>query len=176
MRTGTRWGVTVEAWVLLVAWILGVVGGAGGGLAAAMMADRSSEEERSGRGHGGAGGECQGHGGHQVSGQQPHQGPVRWTTPDGRTRTGRVSVAPHTSAGTQVSVWTNAQGDLVSRPLDRSEAAVHAGLRGMETTAGVGGLVWAVARAVRFFLDRRRMAQWALEWERADMRRGGKTG
>ncbi|MET8956547.1 hypothetical protein [Streptomyces sp. NPDC004533] len=46
----------------------------------------------------------------------------------------------------------------------------------METTAGVGGLVWAVARAVRFFLDRRRMAQWALEWERADMRRGGKTG
>ncbi|MFG3120080.1 hypothetical protein ACGF4C_37695 [Streptomyces sp. NPDC048197] len=168
----------VEAWLLLMAWVLGMVGGAAVGLVTAVMAERSFEEERSGR--------------REVvavlmrnavdtvttrtgDGNRA-KAEVRWKAPDGGARTGWISVIPHASAGTRVPLWTSARGDLVSQPPDRSSAMLQAGVAGVGATVAVGGVVWAGARILRALLERRRLRQWALEWERADTLRGGRTG
>ncbi|OIK28104.1 hypothetical protein VT52_008235 [Streptomyces malaysiense] len=167
----------VEAWLLLAAWTLGVLGGAAAGTVAAAAADRGFEEDRSAR--------------RQVVavllGRVREAAPthadvgdnagatVRWTTPDGRPRTGRAAVPAHTPEGTRVPVWITSRGDLVPRPPDRSDALLRSSLIGAGAAMAVGGTVWGSARAVRALLDRRRMRQWALEWERADPRWGGRT-
>ncbi|POX51204.1 hypothetical protein [Streptomyces sp. Ru72] len=165
----------IEAWLLLAAWLLGVLGGATAGMVAAMAADRGFEEDRSGR--------------RQVVAvllervrdvapthadvRSNADATVRWTTPDGRMRTGRAAVPAHTPVGTRVQVWTSPRGDLVPQPADRSEAALRSSLLGAGAAVAVGVTVWGSARAARALLDRRRMRQWALEWERADTRQGG---
>ncbi|MFF3511646.1 hypothetical protein [Streptomyces sp. NPDC002573] len=167
----------IEAWLLLAAWIVGVLGGATAGMVAAVAADRGFEEDRSGR--------------RQVvaillervtDAAPTHadvsnnaSATVRWTTPDGRLRTGRVAVPAHTPVGTRVRVWTTSRGDLVPRPPDRSDAMLRSSLAGAGAAVAVGGTVWGSARAVRALLDRRRMKQCALEWERADTQWGGRT-
>ncbi|MGW2103792.1 Rv1733c family protein [Streptomyces olivaceoviridis] len=100
---------------------------------------------------------------------------VRWTTPDGRTRTGRAVVPARTPAGTRVPVRTDSRGDLVSDPPGRSDAMLKFSLVGVGTAMAAGCAVWGSARAARALLDRRGMRQWALEWERAAPRRGGAT-
>ncbi|WP_225832339.1 hypothetical protein [Streptomyces sp. NK08204] len=167
----------IEAWLLLVAWIVGVLGGATAGVMAAVVAERGFEEDRSGR--------------HQVvavlleraedtapthADVGNHAGAtVRWTTADGRMRTGRVAVPAHSRAGTRVPVWTSSGGDLVTPPSDRSDATLRSSLAGTAAATAAGCAVWGSARAARALLDRRRMRQWALEWEHADTRRGGAT-
>ncbi|MFF3916990.1 hypothetical protein ACFYZB_26565 [Streptomyces sp. NPDC001852] len=166
----------VEAWLLLVAWVVGVLGGATAGVLAAMVADQDFEEERSARRQvvavllENARDAVPGHADVSRAGAA-----VRWTTPDGRTRTGRTTVAAHTRAGTRVPVWTNARGDLVSQPPAESDALVRSSFVGVGVVMATGCGVWASARAVRALLDRRRMKQWALDWERVDTRRGGRT-
>ena len=167
----------VEAWLLLVAWTVGVLGGVTAGVTAAVVADSGFDEDRFGR--------------RQVvavlleaAGDAPptHAGvrdnadaTVRWTTPDGRTRTGRTAVPARTPAGTRVPVWTGTRGELVSEPAGRSDAMLKSSLVGVGASMVTGCVVWGFARAARVLLDRRRMRQWALEWERAGTRRGGAT-
>ncbi|WP_434976479.1 Rv1733c family protein [Streptomyces puniciscabiei] len=166
----------VEAWLLLVAWVVGVLGGAVAGVLAAMVAEQDFEEERSGRRQvvavllDNARAAVPGHA--DVS---RASATVRWTTPDGRARTGRTTVAAHTRAGTRVPVWTSARGDLVSQPPAESDAVMRSALVGVGAVIATGCVVWASARAARALLDRGRMRQWALDWERADTRRGGRT-
>ncbi|MGW2410323.1 Rv1733c family protein [Streptomyces sp. NPDC001739] len=168
----------VEAWLLLVAWVLGVVGGAAGGLVTAVMAERSFEEERSGRRQVVA--VLMGNAMDTVTTRTGDgnraKAEVRWEAPDGRTRTGWTSVIPHASAGTRMPLWTNHQGDLVSQPPDGSDAMLWAGVAGVGATAVAGGVVWAGTRALRALLQRHRLKQWAVEWARADTRWGGRTG
>ncbi|MGW7261178.1 Rv1733c family protein [Streptomyces sp. NPDC054834] len=167
----------VEAWLLFVAWAVGVLGGAAAGVTAAVVADRGFAEERSGR--------------RQVAAvlledardaapahadvSNNADATVRWTTRDGRTRTGRAAVPAHMPVGARVPVWTDSRGDLVSEPAGRSDAVLKSSLVGMGSAIATGCAVWGSARAARALLDRRRMKQWALEWERADARRGGAT-
>ncbi|MEU9503074.1 hypothetical protein [Streptomyces sp. NPDC048196] len=168
----------VEAWLLLIAWALGVVGGAAVGLVTAVMAERGFEEERSGRravvavlvGNAMETVTTRTGDGNRAKAE------VRWTTPDGRTRTGWVSVIPHASAGMRVPLWTNARGDLVPQPPAPSSAMLQAGVAGVGAAVAVGGVVWAGTRLMRALLERRRLKQWALEWGRADARRGRRTG
>ncbi|MFE0348833.1 hypothetical protein [Streptomyces griseoluteus] len=65
-------------------------------------------------------------------------------------------------------------GELVSEPEGRSDAVLKSSLVGWGA-AMAGCVVWGSARAARALLDRHRMRQWALEWERAGTRRGGAT-
>ncbi|MCX4404554.1 hypothetical protein OG840_23515 [Streptomyces sp. NBC_01764] len=88
------------------------------------------------------------------------QGPVRWTAPDGTSRTGQALIHGDLKAGARVTVWQDDQSRLTTEPTDRTEAAAEAGLFGFAVAAptfGVGGLV-------RWQLDRRRTAQWDREW------------
>ncbi|MQY33453.1 hypothetical protein SRB17_14140 [Streptomyces sp. RB17] len=166
----------VEAWLLLLAWVVGVLGGATAGVLAAMVADQGFEEERSGRREVVA--VLLEHARDAVPGHADvsrASATVRWTTPDGGTRTGRTTVAAHTRAGTRVPVWVNARGDLVSQPAAESDAAVRSSFAGVGAAAVTGGVAWGSAWAARALLDRRRMRQWALDWERVDTRWGGRT-
>ncbi|WP_433446469.1 Rv1733c family protein [Streptomyces sp. CA-142005] len=166
----------VEAWLLLTAWVVGVLGGAIAGVLAAVEADQGFEEERSGRREvvavllENARDTVPGHA--DVS---RASATVQWTASDGRTHTGRTTVAAHTHAGTQVRVWTNARGDLVSQPPAESDAVMRSSFVGVGVAAVAAGVVWGCARTARALLNRRRMRQWALEWERVDIRRGGRT-
>ncbi|MFI6352264.1 hypothetical protein ACIBJF_06260 [Streptomyces sp. NPDC050743] len=162
--------------MLLAAWVVGVLGGATAGVLAAMVADRGFEEERSGRREvvavlsENARDAVPGHA--DVS---KASATVRWTTPDGQIHTGRTTVAAHSRAGTHVLVWTDARGDLAAQPAEEADAVVRSSFVGVAATAVTAGAVWGSARAARALLDRRRMRQWALEWERVDTRWGGRT-
>ncbi|MFE2100116.1 hypothetical protein [Streptomyces sp. PTD9-10] len=165
----------IEAWLLLVAWGAGVLGGATAGTVAAVAADQGFEEDRSSRRQvvavllERAGESAPTHADVTTNAGAT----VRWTTPDGRTRTGRAAVPAHTPVGTHVRLWTSSRGDLVSQPPGRSDAVLRSSLTGAGAAMAAGGAVWGSARAVRALLDRHRTRQWALEWERADTQRGG---
>jgi hypothetical protein len=101
---------------------------------------------------------------------------ARWSAPDGSTHTGQTKVRPDAPAGTRVTVWTDQHGALTSKPVTHEEARLRSALAGALATGITGGLVVGGARAARARLDRRRMEQWAADWERTDTRWGGKTG
>lgn len=168
----------VEAWVLLAAWLLAVVGGVIVGLVTAGEADRAFEQQGALRREvpavlveGAAGARPA-----SVVDDGRVWVSVRWTAPDGSKRVGRTTVAPDTPAGARVSVWTDSRGALTSPPLSPGNRLLEAALLGALATAVTDGAVWACAHVVRERLNRRRMDQWAEEWERIDTQWRPKTG
>jgi hypothetical protein len=167
----------VEAWLVLFGWVLALAGALFGGRAAADAVERSAQEQRA---HS-----------HEVSAvlveDANDSGPstvttdhrvwatVRWTAPDGTKHTDQARVAPKTKAGTEVSVWTDQRGAVTSQPLAEGEVVLHSVASGVLAGAGAAGVVLGSVWCVRLGLERRRMAQWAAEWERIDTRRGWKT-
>jgi hypothetical protein len=160
----------VEGWVVLGAWLLTVLAGVLAGLTAARSVEHGLARERAdwrpavarvvGRAPGRSPAQK-----HTPSGERVWA-KVHWTVADGSARTGQVRVAPGSRAGSPVTVWTDRQGHLVSRPTTASEAAFRAGL--------VGGLVGVSAAALPFVgglvlrgrLERGRMTAWDAEWAR----------
>ncbi|MFE7931292.1 STAS domain-containing protein [Streptomyces sp. NPDC057456] len=65
---------------------------------------------------------------------------VRWTSPDGVSRTGRTSVSTGHKAGSEVTVWQDGQGHLISEPTDPATAANEAGLLGAAAALALAGL------------------------------------
>lgn len=84
------------------------------------------------------------------------QGHVRWTGPDGVTRTASVTVPSNRPAGTHVMVWTDASGAPTSRP------ASHGGAVGTAIAAGVvAGLALLVGLCAGRAACRFCTARWA---------------
>ncbi|MER7900942.1 hypothetical protein ABTX62_33975 [Streptomyces sp. NPDC096046] len=91
---------------------------------------------------------------------------ARWTAADGSGHSGRLRVPAGSAAGTPVTVWTDAEGRQVTRPVSASQARVRAFL--------MGGVAGGCAAAVPLFggralcgrLERRRLDQWDVEWSR----------
>lgn len=167
----------VEAWLVLCGWMLAIVGGLFGGRAAADTVERSAEEQRA-RSHEVSAVLVQDAKDSPANVTTDHRvwAPVRWTAPDGTKHTEQARVAPKTRAGTKVTVWTDQRGALTSEPLSESEVLLHSITGGFLAGVGAGGVVLGSVWAVRLGLERRRLAQWAAEWERIDTRRGWKTG
>ncbi|MGX1543329.1 Rv1733c family protein [Streptomyces adustus] len=91
-----------------------------------------------------------------------------WTAPDGTVRHGPVVTTlktPHT--GDHFTLWTDAHGTLVARPLDPVTATTHAVLAGLGAAMLTVGLVEGVRRLVLWRMVRRRYARWDRAWERA---------
>ncbi|MER7838646.1 hypothetical protein ABTY98_22910 [Streptomyces sp. NPDC096040] len=171
---------TLEAWVLLGAWLFTVLAGVLGGLAAARSVEDSLARERvewhpvvahvMDRAPGGSGPKSEASGGERVWAR------VGWTVPDGSAHTGQVRVAAGSKVGTPVTVWSDPQGHLVTRPVTASEAHFRSAL--------IGGLVGLSAAAVPFVaglvlrgrLERRRMDRWDAEWSRLGPQWGRTTG
>lgn len=166
----------VEAWLLLIAWIVEeVLGGATAGALSVMVADRGLEEDRSGRR------EVVAVLLEKARDVAPTHADVsttsatgRWTMPDGRTHTGRAAVPVDASAGTRLPVWTNSRGAWYPGPLPSPRRFLRSSFAGMDAATVTGGAVWGSAQAARALLDRRLMRQWALVWESVGTRRGGR--
>ncbi|MFF4350203.1 hypothetical protein [Streptomyces sp. NPDC001530] len=173
-----RRGDVIEAWIVLAAWILAVLGGLVAGLVTAGAVERGLDRQREER--------------RPVSAVLTQDAPakvptrvvtdqrvwatVRWTTPDGSERTDQTRVPPKTKAGTRITVWTDGHGRLTTKPPSLVEGVLQSAMTGALAAAGTGGLVGGSAWIVRACLDRRRMEQWATEWASIDTRRGWKTG
>jgi hypothetical protein len=83
---------------------------------------------------------------------------AQWRLPDGRPRTGRISVPCGTAAGSTVMVWVNQAGDLASPPMRRAEIADRTELaQGSAAALFAVGLA-LIGRQARHRLDRHRAA------------------
>ncbi|MGW7409984.1 Rv1733c family protein [Streptomyces sp. NPDC054833] len=100
---------------------------------------------------------------------------VRWTLADGSTHTGTTLVDGGQKAGSTLVLWTNTQGNLTTRPPSGTDAAVEAGFLGAASALAVTGLTFGVGGAARWWLDRRRIAQWGSEWDLVGPKWGHKT-
>ncbi|MBL1082504.1 hypothetical protein JK359_11005 [Streptomyces actinomycinicus] len=169
----------VEAWVVLLTWVLVLAGGAFAGLLAAhtsqsAFAARQSEvqavsavltDDAAGPPAAGTGYDD----GRVWAG-------VRWTDPDGSVHTDRAKVVPGAPAGSHVTVWTNQADRVVAAPVTGSAADLQAALTGVLVAPSAGAMIWAAGWVVRGRLIRRRMAEWDEEWKQIGPRWGNLSG
>jgi hypothetical protein len=89
---------------------------------------------------------------------------AHWTAPDGTAVTGDLPVPYGTLAGATFRVWVTPDGHLTQQPMNDSQVAA------LTVTAKAGGvaalaIVLALAGVLaRWWLDRRRMANWDADW------------
>lgn len=89
---------------------------------------------------------------------------ANWTSPAGLPRSGEVPAEPGSPAGTAVTVWTDANGNLAGPPLTDGEVAGQADAAMAGAIAGVIATYAASAGVIRQVLYRRRMAAWEADW------------
>lgn len=166
----------IEAWVILVGWVLALVGGLFAGLAAADAIERSADRQRVERREVSAVlvEDAKGKVPARAAGDPRVWATVRWTAPDGSTRTGEARVSATSPAGNRVTIWIDKDGHLTAEPLTDGEARSHAAAGGVLVASGAGGIALAAVSVTRRYLSQWRMAQWAVEWERIDTRWGGR--
>ncbi|GGS55565.1 Rv1733c family protein [Streptomyces cinerochromogenes] len=169
----------VEAWIVLVVWVVAVVGGALAALVTAQAADHAYAEQRAHR--------------HAVRAvlvsDAPHgfaadwstdgrvRGAVRWTAPDGTSRTGHTMVDGGLKAGARVTAWQDDRGRLLlAQPTGGSQGHVEAALFGAAAALALAAPVFAAGAVARARLDRRRMARWDQEWNLVGPRWGPRAG
>ena len=90
--------------------------------------------------------------------------PARWTSVAGVQRGGLVMARTGSPRGSAVTIWTDADGDQTSPPLQPAEVTGQAQLATGGTFAGIGLLYLCAAVIIRRVLYRRRMAAWDAEW------------
>ncbi|EGX56492.1 hypothetical protein SZN_27596 [Streptomyces zinciresistens K42] len=168
----------VEAWLVLCGWLLAVVGAVFAGLAASAAVAGSAQQQRaeSRRVTAVLVKDARDAGAARVSTDNLVWAAVRWTGPDGTRHTGDARVSPDTRAGARVTVWTDRRGIIVSEPLSGAEILLHSVSGGILAGGSAAGVVLGATWAARQGLERRRLAQWAAEWERVDTPWGWKTG
>jgi hypothetical protein len=157
----------VEAWVVLAAWIVGVLGTLGTGLAASLWVDHDLGARRAAA--------------REVSAVLLEDAPddaaltpyggdgsvwaqVRWTDPDGSTHTSRAKVDPGGEQGGRVTVWIDRTGTPVQQPPGTLEARLQAALLGTPAAIGTACLTLIATRLILTRMERRRMAEWETEW------------
>ncbi|MFD5661749.1 Rv1733c family protein [Streptomyces hirsutus] len=164
----------IEAWLLLAALVLTLFAGAVTGLAAAGAVDRSLAERRAES--------------HIVpavlaedtadalpspvtedgSGDGRAWVKVRWTAPDGTSRTGRAEAGPGDKAGDVVTVWTDDAGRLVPEPPGGADARFQAIMAGLTVAAATGGMAVIGGWLVRSRMGQRRSEEWEAEWRQVE--------
>jgi hypothetical protein len=87
-----------------------------------------------------------------------------WTAPSGADREGVVRVRAAAEAGTTVTIWVDADGDVTTRPLADADVAARAVGFSVLTFVGTSALAILGYLAVGRLLDRRRIRRWAADW------------
>lgn len=168
----------VEAWVVLCGWVFALAGALFAGLAAADAVVHSAQQQRaeSRKVTAVLVKDAEDPGPSRVTTDHLVWATVRWTEPDGSTRTDEARVPPKAQAGSKVEVWTDRNGAIANEPLSESELVLHSIAGGVLAGAAGAGLVLGSTWVVRLGLERRRLDEWAAEWERMDTPWGWKTG
>jgi hypothetical protein len=89
----------------------------------------------------------------------------RWRAPSGASRTGEVPAQAGVPAGASVKIWVNEAGRMTGRPPLTGQVVVLRMV--LAEVVAVGGLVVVLSllySLIRWQLNRRRMAYWAMEW------------
>jgi hypothetical protein len=161
----------VEAWIVLVTWLLAAAAGVFTGQDAAHSMDEAFSARR-----------AEVHPVSAVLTDAAARTPptesgyedgrvwatVRWTAADGTVHTDRAKVVPGTPAGSSVTVWADRANHMVSPPASRAEAMLQTVLAGVLVAQVAGTTVWVGGRLVRARLVRRRLAEWDEEWRRVE--------
>jgi hypothetical protein len=90
---------------------------------------------------------------------------ANWRAPDGRQSHGVIAVGLTAKAGQRVTVWVNRSGQVTRPPLSHGEVLDGIANAAMATAAGVAALFGLVAAVIRGAVNRRRMAEWARDWD-----------
>ena len=90
--------------------------------------------------------------------------PARWRGPDGRARTGQIPASAGLAAGQIVRVWVDAAGSPTGPPLSYRAVADRAAAAAVAVPVLLGIVLWCVAGAARWMLDRRRLTAWGTAW------------
>jgi hypothetical protein len=89
---------------------------------------------------------------------------ARWTAPDGRSRTGRIPASAGLAAGRTVRLWVDTAGLPTGPPLRSSALVANRILAAAVAPLALGIVLWWLAWAGRWALDRRRLADWEAAW------------
>ncbi|MFE0515295.1 hypothetical protein [Streptomyces sp. NPDC058964] len=170
----------VEAWVVLGAWLLTVLAGVLAGLVTARSVEYSLARERVewrpvvarvvGKAPGTSGSDTGTGAGERVWAK------VRWKVADGSSHSGQARVAPGSADGAPVTVWTDPQGHLVTRPASMSQAHFRSAFIGVLAGVSTAAVPFIAGRALCARLERRRMDHWDAEWARLGPQWGRMTG
>jgi hypothetical protein len=90
--------------------------------------------------------------------------PATWTSATGVRRTGMILALEGTPKGSQVSLWADNQGNIVSPPLLPAQVAGQGDVAALGTSVGIAVLYLCEAGIVRYVVNRRRMAAWETDW------------
>jgi len=90
--------------------------------------------------------------------------PARWTAPDGQERAGRIPVSSRLAAGRTVRLWVDTAGSPTGLPPSHGAAVASEALAAAFASVALGAVLWWLARAGRWVLDRRRFAAWEAAW------------
>ncbi|MFB7993049.1 hypothetical protein ACFC4G_09480 [Streptomyces sp. NPDC056002] len=169
----------VEAWLVLVIWLLVVAAGVLAGVLV-VRAVGSAFSAQAARAHSvpavltghaaGTGAITGGYDDGRV------WAAVRWTGADGAVHTGRAKVSPKAPAGTRVTVWTDGKGRVVPAPATGAEVALQEALACALVAPPVAAAVWGTGWVARNRLIRRRMAEWGEEWKQIGPQWGNLSG
>jgi hypothetical protein len=91
-------------------------------------------------------------------------GPGWWTAPDGRRRTGRIRVSPGLAAGRTARLWVEAAGSPAGPSASYRARVADEALAAAVAPVVLGIVLWWLAWAGRWVLDRRRLADWEAAW------------
>ncbi|WP_175647747.1 Rv1733c family protein [Streptomyces cyaneochromogenes] len=169
----------VEAWLLLLTWALAIVAAVVTGVATAYAVERNMDSWRAER--------------RAVTAvltedadlrTSANEGSddarawatVRWTGPDGTSRTGVTRVEPGSQSGDATRVWLNAKGQLVPEPATVDQAELQGAVLGTVAAVSVGAMVTLIGWGACAWLDRRRLRQWDTEWAEVGPRWRRKAG
>ena len=90
--------------------------------------------------------------------------PVTWTSGAGVRHTGTILALAGSAKGSSVTIWTDAQGNLASPPLQPAQVAGQGEIAAFGTIVGIAALYLCEAGIVRYVLNRRRMRAWDADW------------
>jgi hypothetical protein len=90
---------------------------------------------------------------------------ARWNLPSGQAREGDISVPAGTPIGQRVRVWVDSSGRPTGPPLFPSVLANREVSAEVIAPLALAILLLALARLIRWVMDRRRLAGWEADWD-----------
>lgn len=157
----------LEAWILLIVWLVVALAGPVAGVMAAHASAHGAAQRRAER-HSATATLVS-----DVSGSPLSTGTaggrieatVRWTAPDGTRHSGKIPVDEAMKAGSRVTVWTDHRNQLTTAPPTTAQAGVDAAFMGAASSFAVVTAAAAGYYGARVVLNRRRRAAWEHEWQ-----------
>jgi hypothetical protein len=89
---------------------------------------------------------------------------ARWTAPDGHQRAGSIPVSTSLAAARTVQLWVDTAGSPTGPPPRYGAPAVREAVAAVLATAALGAVLWSLAGAGRWILNRRRLEDWEAAW------------